>query len=152
MASHPSSDATKDAHRSGDLSAVALCAEAEAAKVGDAPLQATPVVIRSRRSRRSGVFRRIDIGSALAGHAGMPKRFVYILKNRQDPPRYYTGVTSNVSVRHAEHNAGRCAPTSRHRPWTIDVVIEFADEQRAVAFERYLKSGSGVAFSRRHLR
>ena len=27
-----------------------------------------------------------------------------------------------------------------------------ADERRAVAFERYLKSGSGVAFAQRHLR
>jgi hypothetical protein len=32
------------------------------------------------------------------------------------------------------------------------VVIEFDDEKRAVAFERYLKSGSGVAFAKRHLR
>jgi hypothetical protein len=31
------------------------------------------------------------------------------------------------------------------------VVIEFADERRAVAFERYLKSGSGVSFAQRHL-
>jgi hypothetical protein len=29
-----------------------------------------------------------------------------------------------------------------------DVVIEFAEERRALAFERYLKSGSGVAFAR----
>ena len=26
-------------------------------------------------------------------------------------------------------------------PWLIDIVIEFADERRAVAFERYLKTG-----------
>jgi hypothetical protein len=32
------------------------------------------------------------------------------------------------------------------------VVIEFAEERRAVALERYLKSGSGVAFAQRHLR
>jgi hypothetical protein len=32
------------------------------------------------------------------------------------------------------------------------VIVEFADEQRAVAFEKYLKSGSGVAFAKRHLR
>jgi hypothetical protein len=31
-------------------------------------------------------------------------------------------------------------------------VVEFADERRAVAFERYLKSGSGVAVAIRHLR
>jgi hypothetical protein len=30
--------------------------------------------------------------------------------------------------------------------------IEFPDERRALAFERYLKSGSGVAFAQRHLR
>jgi hypothetical protein len=40
--------------------------------------------------------------------------------------------------------------TSKHRP--IDVVIEFSDERRVLAFEHYLKSGSGVAFANRHLR
>ena len=34
----------------------------------------------------------------------------------------------------------------------VDVVIEFPDEARAVRFERYLKSESGVAFAQRHLR
>jgi hypothetical protein len=32
------------------------------------------------------------------------------------------------------------------------VVVKFADERRALAFERYLKSGSGCAFAHRHLR
>ena len=82
----------------------------------------------------------------------MSKRFVYVLKSGDAPPRYYTGITSNIGRRHAEHNAGSCAHTTKHRPWSIDVVIEFADERRAVAFERYLKSGSGVAFAQRHLR
>jgi hypothetical protein len=31
-------------------------------------------------------------------------------------------------------------------------VIAFAHPQRAVEFERYLKSGSGCAFAARHLR
>ena len=78
----------------------------------------------------------------------MLKRFVYVLRNAENPPRYYTGLTSNVSKRHAEHNAGTCIHSAKHRPWVIDVVIEFADEDRAVACERYLKSGSGVAFAR----
>ena len=82
----------------------------------------------------------------------MSKRFVYVLKNSEVPPRYYTGVTSDVATRGAEHNAGRCTHTAKYRPWSVDVVIEFADERRAVAFERYLKSGSGVAFAHRHLR
>jgi putative endonuclease len=82
----------------------------------------------------------------------MLKRFVYVLKNAESPPRHYTGLTSNVAKRHAEHNAGACIHTAKHRPWVVDVVVEFADERRAVAFERYLKSGSGVAFAKRHLR
>jgi predicted GIY-YIG superfamily endonuclease len=82
----------------------------------------------------------------------MTKRFVYVLRNAEDPPRYYIGLTSDVARRHAEHNTGSCPHTARYRPWSVDIVIEFADEQRAVAFERYLKSGSGVAFAHRHLR
>lgn len=82
----------------------------------------------------------------------MAKRFVYVMRNHENPPRYYTGVTSEVTRRLAEHNAGICTHTAKHRPWSTDVVIEFADERRALAFERYLKSGSGVAFAQRHLR
>ena len=82
----------------------------------------------------------------------MRKRFVYVLKNSDVPPRYYTGLSANVSNRLAEHNAGSNRHTAKYRPWALDVVVEFADERRAVAFERYLKSGSGVAFAKGHLR
>ena len=78
--------------------------------------------------------------------------FVYIIKTDSNPVRFYTGVTSDVAARLEAHNAGRCTHTSRFGPWQMDVVIEFADEGRAIAFEQYLKSGSGVAFARRHLR
>lgn len=80
------------------------------------------------------------------------KTCVYVLKNRDNPCRYYTGLTWDVRFRVAAHNAGRCAHTISGQPWEVDVVIEFADERRAVKFERYLKSGSGVAFAKRHLR
>ena len=80
------------------------------------------------------------------------KRFVYILRSQKTPSRYYTGLTSCVGARLAEHNAGTCTHTVSGRPWQVDVVIEFADERRANAFEKYLKSGSGVAFSKRLLR
>ena len=80
------------------------------------------------------------------------KRIVYILKNGASPPRYYTGLTSNLEARLIFHNKGLCVHTANGRPWQIDVLVEFADESRAVTFEKYLKSGSGVAFSRRHLR
>ena len=81
-----------------------------------------------------------------------PKRSVYILQSQSIGTRYYTGVTSNVAARLAAHNHGRCSATVSARPWRVVVSIQFADEARAIRFERYLKSGSGNAFARRHLR
>ena len=42
--------------------------------------------------------------------------------------------------------------TADNKLWTSDVIVEFADEHRAVAFEEYLKSGSRCAFAQRHFR
>ena len=78
------------------------------------------------------------------------KRFVYVLRNADVVPRFYVGLTSDVHRRVGDHNAGRCPHTARHRPWQLHVVIEFPDEQRAIRFEHYLKSGSGREFAKRH--
>ena len=80
------------------------------------------------------------------------KRFVYILRSERAPNRYYTGVTSNVPGRLTFHNAGLSVHTASGRPWRVIVSIEFDDEDRAIRFEQYLKSGSGNAFAKRHLR
>ena len=79
-------------------------------------------------------------------------RFVYIIRNGARPPRYYTGLTSDPETRLEAHNQKNGHHTSGGGPWHFDVLIEFADESRAVRFERYLKSGSGTAFAQRHLR
>jgi len=93
-------------------------------------------------------------GSVVALSRGVmfAKRFVDVLSNHSEPARYYTGVTANVPARLRFHNAGLCRHTAGGRPWRVDVVVQFADERRALTFERYLKSGSGVAFAKRHLR
>ena len=81
----------------------------------------------------------------------MPEaRFVYVLKSADPKSHFYTGLTTDVRARLADHNAGRCPHTARYRRWQLHVTIELPDEQRAVAFERYLKSGSGRAFAKRH--
>ena len=80
------------------------------------------------------------------GHVPAAKRFVYILKSHGVPARYYTGVTADVDARLAAHNAGRCPHTADGRPWRIDVVIAFRDEQRAFAFERYLEVWFWIRF------
>jgi putative endonuclease len=80
------------------------------------------------------------------------RRFVYIIESVSMPGRFYTGLTSNMAERLADHNAGRSPHTASGRPWTAAVVMEFRAEATAVAFEQYLKSGSGVAFSKKRLR
>jgi predicted GIY-YIG superfamily endonuclease len=64
----------------------------------------------------------------------LAKCIVYVLRSASDPRRYYTGLNSNVAARLDAHNAGRCTHTASGRPWIVDVVVEFADERRAVAF------------------
>jgi predicted GIY-YIG superfamily endonuclease len=81
---------------------------------------------------------------------GIGKRFVYILRSDRDPNRHYVGVTSDVDRRLEWHNHGPCGQTRLYRPWSPVVAIEFPNEQEAVRFERYLKSGSGRAFAKRH--
>jgi len=80
------------------------------------------------------------------------RRFVYIIKSITTPDEYYVGVTSNVDVRVQAHNEGLSRHTAQHRPWRTLVVIEFDEEEPALTFERYLKSGSGREFARRHFR
>ena len=78
------------------------------------------------------------------------KRFVYILRSNRDENRHYIGMTSDVSERLHWHNAGLNVHTSRNRPWHVIVSLEFRTEEPARQFERYLKTGSGRAFAKRH--
>ncbi len=76
--------------------------------------------------------------------------FVYILQSELDPERYYTGISDDPSRRLTEHNSGHSTHTNKFRPWKLIVTIAFDDPAKAVAFERYLKSGSGRAFAKKH--
>ena len=80
------------------------------------------------------------------------KRFfhVYILVSEADTAIHYTGITQDLEQRIAEHNRGACPHSAKHRPWRVETTIAFASEAKARAFERYLKSGSGREFARRH--
>jgi putative endonuclease len=81
---------------------------------------------------------------------GIGKRFVYVLRSDTDPTRHYVGITSSVENRLEWHNFGLSGHTTEHRPWRVVVTIEFQTEREAVRFEKYLKSGSGRAFAKRH--
>jgi predicted GIY-YIG superfamily endonuclease len=59
-------------------------------------------------------------------------------------------MTSDLTQRLAAHNSDKVSHTSKFKPWTIETAVAFRDEKKAVSFERYLKSGSGREFARRH--
>lgn len=76
--------------------------------------------------------------------------YVYILKSLKDGS-YYTGSTENVEKRLAEHNSGISKYSSTKRPYKLIWYCAFLDKSKALAFEKYLKQGSGFAFARKHL-
>jgi len=76
--------------------------------------------------------------------------YVYVLESVHDRSQRYVGLTPDLKQRFADHNTGRSPHTRKHKPWNLVAYTAFADEPTAVAFERYLKSGSGRAFLQRH--
>ena len=78
------------------------------------------------------------------------KRIVYVIRSRKDPERHYVGLTSDLPARLASHNAGESPQTRAHIPWALVVCVQFASEDAAIRFERFLKSSSGRAFAKHH--
>lgn len=81
----------------------------------------------------------------------LPMHYVYMIESVHDRTNYYVGQTSDLKSRLAEHNAGKSLYTRRFKPWRLASYHAFAEQQKAIAFERYLKSGSGRTFLKRHL-
>jgi len=78
-------------------------------------------------------------------------KYVYILHSIALPDRFYTGITDDLRTRLTKHNAGAVPHTSKFKPWQLKTYIAFSDEERAFAFEKYLKSPSGRAFAKKRL-
>jgi predicted GIY-YIG superfamily endonuclease len=78
-------------------------------------------------------------------------RYVYILQGAEAADRHYTGSTKDLKARVAKHNGGDVPHTAKFRPWRLKTYLAFSDEQRAIEFERYLKTASGRAFAKKRL-
>ena len=79
-------------------------------------------------------------------------QYVYVLQSIDHPEQYYTGLCKDVISRVAAHNAGQSPHTAKFKPWRLLSYHFFDRPEAAAAFERYLKSGSGRAFSAKRLR
>ena len=77
--------------------------------------------------------------------------YVYILESTASVGRFYVGLTGDLAARLAKHNEGGVSHTAKFRPWQIKTVVAFRNREKAAAFERYLKSPSGRAFSKKRL-
>ncbi len=74
---------------------------------------------------------------------------VYILKCSDGT--YYTGCTNNLDDRMRRHNKGEVSYTSSRLPFELVTYTVFHDKYKAYQFEKYLKSGSGMAFRNKRL-
>jgi putative endonuclease len=77
--------------------------------------------------------------------------YVYILQSTNNADKFYTGFTENLQKRLKDHNSGKNPHTVKYKPWHIKTAVAFSDRDREADFERYLKSSSGRAFSKKHL-
>ncbi len=75
---------------------------------------------------------------------------VYILKSEKDGSRY-VGVTADLKRRFRDHNSGNAIYSNTKRPYILKWYSAFTEKQKAYEFERYLKSSSGYAFTKKHL-
>ena len=77
--------------------------------------------------------------------------YVYMIESTAKLNQCYVGYTDNLRQRLIDHNAGKNVSTAPHRPWRLRTYLAFSTKTQALAFERYLKSGSGHAFAKKRL-
>ena len=70
--------------------------------------------------------------------------FVYVIKSDQHP-FIYIGFTQNVEKRLASHNEGLNQSTKHYAPFSLEAYMAVKTKSKAIALEKYLKTGSGKA-------
>jgi len=74
--------------------------------------------------------------------------YVYSLKCRDG---YYVGCTDDIINRLDRHQKGYVPATANRLPVKLEFYFATKDKYKAFEFEKYLKSGSGRAFVKKHL-
>ena len=80
----------------------------------------------------------------------MKMQYVYLLRSKSNPKEQYVGCTTDLKQRILDHNHGHSPHTAKFTPWELVAYFAFKEKEKAAAFEKYLKSGSGRAFAKRH--
>ena len=74
--------------------------------------------------------------------------YAYSLKCKDG---YYLGCTNDLKDRINRHQKGKISATADRLPIELDFYLAIKDKYKAFEFEKYLKSGLGRAFVKRHL-
>jgi predicted GIY-YIG superfamily endonuclease len=77
--------------------------------------------------------------------------YVYIIRSTKFPEQEYTGASEDLKQRLTDHNAGKSAHTAKYAPWELLWYCAFPDKITALELEKYLKSHSGRAFTKKRL-
>jgi putative endonuclease len=77
--------------------------------------------------------------------------YIYLIRSINYPDQKYIGCTENLKKRLSEHNCGTTFHTAKYMPWELVSFTAFHGKDKATAFEKYLKSGSGREFAQRRL-
>ncbi len=77
--------------------------------------------------------------------------YVYIIQSTNHTNQIYIGFTGNLTQRLEYHNSGKSLYTKTYKPWKITAYFAFDTQEKATAFEQYLKTGSGYEFIRRRV-
>jgi len=77
--------------------------------------------------------------------------YVYLIESQSIPGKRYSGYTEDLRQRLKSHNSGQNRSTANSRPWRLRTYLAFSTKGQALAFEAYLKSGSGHAFAKKRL-
>ena len=77
--------------------------------------------------------------------------YVYFIRSQNFTEQTYIGYTNNLKRRLNEHNFGYSAFTEKFKPWELIFFAAFNNENQALNFEKYLKSGSGREFLKKRL-
>lgn len=73
--------------------------------------------------------------------------YVYSLKCKDG---FYIGCTDDINSRIKRHKQGHVPATVNRLPIELEFYLAIENRHKAFNFEKYLKSGSGQAFLKRH--
>jgi len=74
--------------------------------------------------------------------------YTYILRNYKTN-RYYIGYTVDLKNRLKKHFSGKVFSTKSDNNYQLEWYCAFRTKKQAILFERYLKTGSGIAFMKK---